>query len=184
MTPIDRSRAGLGRTLRLALLAGMLALAGSVSPALAASPGGQGQATLAAVRAATATYHDLAVAKAAGYGLFPGCFAHPEGGMGVHYVQFPSVGDGRLDPLDPEALVYEPLAGGGQRLVAVEYIVIASTWHQASPPSVLGHPLEFVTTPNEFGLPDFYELHVWLWQPNPSGMFTEWNPLVSCDAVS
>ncbi len=185
MTPFDRPRRnGIGRILRLSLLSGLLALAGSVSPALAAGPAGHGQATLAGVRAATARFHDLAVAEAAGYGLFPGCFAHPEGGMGVHYVQFPSVADGRLDPLRPEALVYEPLAGGGQRLVAVEYIVIASTWTQASPPSVLGHQLEFVTTPNEFGLPDFYELHVWLWQPNPGGMFTEWNPRVSCAAAS
>lgn len=183
MTTIDRPRAtGLGRTVRLSLLAGLLALAGAVSPALAAGPAGQ--ATLAQVRAATARFHDLGVAETAGYGLFPGCFAHPEGGMGVHYVQFSSVGDGQIDPLHPEALVYEPLAGGGQRLVAVEYIVIASSWNQASPPSVLGHPLEFVTTPNEFGLPDFYELHVWLWQPNPSGMFTEWNPRVSCAAAS
>jgi hypothetical protein len=184
MTRTDRTHArGLGRSLRLALLAGMLALAGSVSPALAAGPSG-GQATLAAVRAATARFHDLAVAQAAGYGLFPGCFAHPEGGMGVHYVQFSSVGDGVIDPLKPEALVYEPLAGGGQRLVAVEYIAIAASWHQAAPPSVLGQPLEFVTTPNEFGLPDFYELHVWLWQPNPSGMFHEWNPRVSCAAAT
>ncbi|HEX9044795.1 MAG TPA: hypothetical protein VF802_07200 [Candidatus Limnocylindrales bacterium] len=148
--------------------------------------GGQaagGQADWAGVRAATAAFHDLSIAQAAGYGLFPGCFSDPTGGMGIHYVQFSSVADGVVDPLHPEALVYEPLAGGGLRLVAVEYVVIAASWTGATPPSVFGVPLTFVDSPNEFGLPPFYELHAWLWQPNPLGMFNEWNPMVSCAAA-
>ena len=32
-----------------------------------------------------------------------------------------------------------------------------------------------------FGLPAFYELHVWAWKANPSGTFADWNPTVSCD---
>lgn len=163
--------------LMTSLLAGLLALASSAGPALASGPG---QATLANVRAATAAYHDLSTAEAAGYGLFPGCFSNPEGGMGVHYVNFASVLDGAVDPLAPEGLVYEPLRGGGYRLVAVEYVVIAATWTGSEPPAVFGQPLDYVTSPNEFRLPPFYELHVWLWQPNPSGMFNEWNPRVSC----
>jgi hypothetical protein len=139
-----------------------------------------GQSALAATRAATAAYHDLAIAEAAGYGLFPGCFAHAEGGMGVHYVDFSSVADGKVDPLKPEALVYEPLPDGSMRLVAVEWVVIASSWTGAEPPSVLGQPLEYVDSPNEFGLPPFYELHAWIWQPNSLGMFHEWNPAVTC----
>ena len=103
--------------------------------------------------------------------------------MGVHYVNFGSVGDGTVDPLKPEALVYEPLAGGGMRLVAVEYVMIAASWQGQGVPTVLGHALTFVPAPNEFGLPDFYELHVWLWQPNPLGMFNEWNPAVSCPDI-
>jgi hypothetical protein len=23
-------------------------------------------------------------------------------------------------------------------------------------------------------------LHVWIWEPNPSGLFADWNPLVKC----
>ncbi len=171
----NRSRR-IGPIVRTSLLAGLLALAGSVAPALAAG----GQSGFAATRAATAAFHDLAVAENAGYGLFPGCFESTTGGMGVHYVQFSSVADGAVDPLKPEALVYEPLADGGQRLVAVEWVVIAASWTGSEPPKVFGHELEFVPAPNEFGLPDFYELHVWLWQPNPNGIFTEWNPSVSC----
>ncbi len=168
---------GVSRLARGSVAAGLLALALGATPTLAA-PGGQSD--VAGVRAATAAFHDLSAAQAAGYGLFPGCFSNPAGGMGVHYVQFDSVADGTVDPLHPEALVYEPLAGGGMRLVAVEYVVIAASWKGSQPPTVFGQPLEFVPAPNEFGLPDFYELHVWLWQPNPNGMFSEWNPAVSC----
>lgn len=179
----DRRRASrLGRLSRTSLAVALIAVALAAGPASAAS---DGQAQFAGVRAATAAYHDLSVAEAAGYGLFPGCFSSPTGGMGVHYVQFSSVADGIVDPLQPEALVYEPLSDGGMRLVAVEYVAIAAAWdaaHQGQAPTVFGEPLEFVPAPNEFGLPDFYELHVWLWQPNPSGIFNEWNPMVSCPA--
>lgn len=28
---------------------------------------------------------------------------------------------------------------------------------------------------------DAWVLHVWLWRGNPSGLFEDWNPTVSCD---
>lgn len=179
---MDMRRAARPGLRRLAGLAISAALFASVLGAGTAAASG-GQSAFAATRAATAPYHDLATAMAAGYGLFPGCFAHAEGGMGIHYVDFSSVADGKVDPLKPEALVYEPLADGSLRLVAVEWVVIAASWTGAEPPTVFGQPLEFVDTPNEFGLPPFYELHAWLWQPNPLGMFHEWNPAVSCAAA-
>ncbi len=172
-------RAGVtgARRLGLVVAAGLL-VASLGAPAAVTAAGGQ--SGFAATRNATAAYHDLATAEAAGYGLFPGCFSDPTGGMGVHYVDFSSVADGKVDPGKPEAMVYEPLRGGGMRLVAVEWVVIADSWQGAEPPTVLGHQLEFVDSPNEFGLPPFYELHAWLWQPNPLGMFNEWNPAVTC----
>jgi hypothetical protein len=27
---------------------------------------------------------------------------------------------------------------------------------------------------------DVWALHVWVWKHNPSGMFADWNPQVSC----
>ena len=33
---------------------------------------------------------------------------------------------------------------------------------------------------NRYGLPAFYELHLWLWKPNSEGMFDDWNPKVVC----
>lgn len=187
MRSLDLGRSRLTKVLvRTGLLASVVALAVGVGPVQAHDGGRhgddrqEGRARWGAVREATEAYRDLATAQAAGYGLFPGCFDNPAGGMGVHYVKFSSVGDGVIDPLDPEAMVYEPTKDGGFRLGAVEYIVIAASWTGSRPPEVLGHPLDFVDSPNEFGLPPFYELHVWLYKSNPSGMFTEWNPRVTC----
>ena len=105
----------------------------------------------------------------------------PTAAWAIHYVRGDLVGDGTLNPLTPEALVYEPLPNGKLRLVAVEYVVIKDAWQGAEPPSLFGQEFSLEPAPNEFNVPaDFYELHVWLWQPNPSGMFYEWNPRVSC----
>jgi len=146
-----------------------------------------GQASLAALRAATAQFHDLSVAEAAGYGAFYICTDEPgEGAMGQHFVNGLLVGDAAVDQLHPEALVYEPMRGGGYQLVAVEYVVFAAGWdaENASPPALFGHTFGLVGSPNRYGLPPFYELHVWVWKPNPSGMFYEWNPRVSCAAAN
>jgi len=44
-----------------------------------------------------------------------------------------------------------------------------------------GHLMNFVDAPNRYGLPAFYELHVWAWEHNPVGSFADWNTQVSCD---
>jgi type II secretory pathway pseudopilin PulG len=155
---------------------------------LAASSASARQDNLAAARQATAAYHDVGAAMAAGYGEFRdaqniACIENqPLGTMGIHYVNGGLVGDAVVNAVTPEALVYEPKAGGGLNLVALEYIVFQSAWDasHASPPTLFGHEFGLVSTPNRYGLPPFYELHVWLWQPNPSGMFFEWNPRVHC----
>lgn len=142
-----------------------------------------GQRSVAAVRDATAPFHDLAAAEAAGYGPFYLCTdAAGEGAMGQHYVNGALVGDPAVDPLTPEALVYEPMPGGGYRLVGVEYVTFQDAWDttHASPPSLFGRPFRLIGAGNRYGLPAFYELHVWLWRPNPSGIFSDWNPKVSC----
>ena len=48
----------------------------------------------------------------------------------------------------------------------------------------MGQLFHFFDSPNRFGLPPFYTLHVWAWKENPNGTFTNWNPNVSCDAYS
>ena len=52
-----------------------------------------------------------------------------------------------------------------------------------APPSLFGEEFMLVPSPNRYGLPDFYALHVWIGKHNPSGMFAMWNPLVHCPAA-
>jgi hypothetical protein len=152
----------------------------------AASVATASQPDVNAARQATARFHDLG--KATGYGLFTdaqgiACIDQPgEGGMGIHYVNGALVGDPSVDARTPEALVYDPDAHGHLKLVAVEYIVDQAAWdaHNADPPSLFGEPFGLVPAGNRYGLDPFYELHAWLWKPNPSGFFNDWNPRVVC----
>lgn len=102
--------------------------------------------------------------------------------MGIHYVNGDLVGDGEVHAATPEALVYEPRSHGGERLVAVEYVVFQSDWDaaHAAPPELFGREFELVRAGNRYGLPPFYELHAWLWKHNPSGVFADYNPRVRC----
>ena len=84
---------------------------------------------------ATARFHHVHHAVAAGYGEFRdaqgiACIELPgTGAMGVHYVNGSLVGDAVLDTSRPEALVYER-RGQNLHLVAVEYIVFQSVWEE------------------------------------------------------
>jgi hypothetical protein len=135
------------------------------------------------VRRATQRYQDVAAATAAGYAPFLGCVTGPQGGaMGIHYVNGDLVGDGKLDAQRPEALMYEP-KGGKLQLVGVEYIVIAAAWDAANktPPALMGQLFHYSSSPNRYGIPAYYALHVWAWRSNPHGVFVDWNPRVSCE---
>ncbi|HET7095056.1 MAG TPA: hypothetical protein VFI22_16310 [Thermomicrobiales bacterium] len=159
-------------------------------PALAAGPADDpaNDPAVSGVRAATDRFHDLIAAKTDGYALLEdaagiACIADPTAGaMGVHYANGELVSGGKVDPLKPQALVYERLADGTLRLAAVEYVVLQEGWDaaHATPPTLFGQ--EFTLTPagNRFGLPAYYSLHAWVWKANPSGEFAMWNPDVSC----
>ena len=143
----------------------------------------QAQDELAALRAATARFHRVEVAEDEGYGQFLGCISEPgEGAMGIHFVNGALAGDAALDPLRPEALVYEPDETGKLKLVALEFIVFQAAWDagNSAPPSLFGQPFHLVPSPNRYGVPSFYELHAWVWRDNPAGMFEDWNPEVTC----
>lgn len=148
------------------------------------------EAQIAEVRQATARFHDINAAFAAGYGQAPvvdlqgnACIEQPgEGAMGVHYVNG-NLLTPYLSPLQPQALIYEPLPNGTQRLVGAEYIVFKAAWLGAFPgtvPALFGQPFHLVPEGNRYGLPAFYALHLWLWKPNRAGMFADWNPAVKC----
>jgi hypothetical protein len=135
------------------------------------------------VRAATRQYIDVNAATAAKYQPMFGCISGPENGaMGVHYINGALVGDGEIDGSRPEALIYEPTKNG-MKLVGVEYIVDAATWlsRHSAPPMLEGQGFQLVGSPNRYGLPAFFELHVWAWRDNPNGAFVDWNKRVSCE---
>jgi hypothetical protein len=169
----NRIRALLALSFALAFVGGVAGVADAA-----------GKADAAAVRAVTDKYHDVNAALADGYVEFYVCTEQPGvGTMGQHYVKLPLVGDPAVDPLQPEVLVYAPKRNGGLKLVAVEYVTIAAAWQEAfgsTTPTVLGQDMLFRAAGNRYGLPDFYERHAWIWQGNPSGMFSDWNPDISC----
>jgi len=138
------------------------------------------QKDLAALRAATAQFHRFAAADDAEYTfLFMNACMVDEstrqlGGMGYHYVNTALL-DGTVDVSTPEALMYEPEANGQLRLVGVEYVIPENEWTSTTTkPMLFGR--EF--TLNPFGL---WALHVWAWKDNPSGIFADWNPRVTCE---
>jgi len=170
---------------RVTMLAAVAAVSLATLAAVAQLGAANPQARLAEdVRRATAAYHDAALAEKAGYGAFLGCVNGPqEGAMGVHYVNGDYVNDDVLDPQKPEALMYE-LKDGKLRLLGVEYIIFAEKWHAKNPksaPTLGGQVMHYVGSPNRYGIPAFYALHVWAWRTNPSGVFADWNTKVSCD---
>jgi hypothetical protein len=146
-------------------------------------------ADLAQVRRATARFHDLDAALEAGYELgwvngsgntiITNCVAHPTAGaMGYHYFNAQLMDDLAVDVLQPEVLVYAPGPDGQLRLAAVEWVARGPNSNPAGvsePPSVLGMPMHILNP-----VVGFYLMHAWIWQPNPAGMFTDWNPDVSC----
>jgi len=140
------------------------------------------------VRESTERFRDVAVAQAEGYALQFGCVSGSDtGAMGLHFVKGSLVGDDVLDPTRPEILIYEPAPGGRLRLTGADYLVFADTWHKshgAATPELMGQLLHLFESPNRFGLPAFYTLHVWAWKDNPNGTFVNWHPDVSCDGFN
>jgi hypothetical protein len=102
--------------------------------------------------------------------------------MGQHYVNNALV-DSTVDPLRPEALVYE-VRDGSLQLVAVEWLIPApadaAERAALAPtmPALYGHQLH-----DAFPVP-FFVLHAWVWRDNPSGTFADYNPHVgACPAA-
>ena len=130
-----------------------------------------------AVRKANDRFKDVAAAVAEGYAPIPCASGIDGGAMGIHYVNGNYLKDDAVELARPEAVMYEPMADGSLKLIAVEYIT------SKGPAELQGHLFAFNSAPNRYGLGPFYELHVWAWKANPKGTFADMNPDVSCDAV-
>jgi hypothetical protein len=175
----------------------------------AASATAPAEPTLDDVRRATDRFRDVDVAVAEGYVRDPanecstaGHMGLPAeaGAMGVHYARFdlleitgtePRI-DGvgtHTDFLRPAVLLYEPQADGSMELVGVENLVFIAAWEAAgkvAPPTFHGVAWDLMADDpsteldEAHGFAPHYDRHVWLYRENPNGIFTQFNPAVSC----
>jgi hypothetical protein len=130
---------------------------------------------LATLRQVTAALHNFDKATAAGWSAqITPCMESAAGGMGFHYGNVALI-DGTARVAEPELLLYEPESNGQLGLVAVEYIIpYTFRSRDATPPVLFGR---------EFKQNDVFQLwalHAWVWKDNPSGIFADWNPQVTC----
>jgi len=152
-------------------------------------------AELTGVRTALDKYKDPIVAIRDGYFSTVACIDFPKGAvdgpvtykpgaMGVHFLNTGNIGP-VLDPAKPQVLIYKPV-GDKLQLVAAEWFMPAALVKDGAPhPKIFeqamqgpmpGHqpimPAEFV----------HYDLHVWLWEENPLGVFEPTNGKLHCPA--
>ncbi|MGH7562856.1 MAG: hypothetical protein ACREK5_00320 [Gemmatimonadota bacterium] len=172
---------------------------------------GETVAALEAIRSATAKYEDVEVALADGFVRDPTnlcALASQEGlpvqlgGMGIHFfrpdlLQITAMGPRvagagtHTDFTLPAVLIYFPDEAGSLKLGAVENLVFEGAWKaagNAGPPEFQArqywHRIDNPATAEVDEAHMFephYELHIWMYEDNPSGMFSPYNPTVSCD---
>jgi hypothetical protein len=164
---------------------------------------------LAAVRRATARFHRISEAFDAGYVLPAGepCVAIPTGAMGYHVSNPALMKERALDPARPELLLYLRKPNGDMQLVGVEYLqavlvqspssTTAEPWVSPDFANPTPWPATYTVvspTPQLFGqsfgdyhpghtpeMPWHWDLHAWVWTPNPDGVFAPFNPAIQCD---
>jgi len=150
---------------------------------------------IALARVATAKYvNSLARAKADGYGIITQMIPN----MGLHYMN-PNVKG--FDVRKPPILVYEK-NGSSYQLGAIEWVFTSRPAKPPLPGATYGSfgagchykdgtfvpadaqsscPTKNPQTGSAFNFwhPLLITLHLWLWYPNPSGLFSSLNPLVA-----
>jgi hypothetical protein len=176
----------------LAVAAGSALAATSHSSRATTYPGKAVTRQLARTKAALDKYRSVDAAKAAGYAPASPCEETPVdhklssygGGMGIHYMNMALMAPGaKLVATKPPILVYAPKAGGGLELVAAEYFQPDADQNvktDGDRPSLFGRGFDGPMLGHAPGMPIHYDLHVWLWKSNPSGVFAPWNPNVTC----
>ena len=164
----------------------LLGTIGGVAYAAAGTANPQVLRDLARVRRATAKYHDVNVALADGFIQTPDCVESPDGGMGIHFIKPDRLMDPAENILEPEILLYVETEDGF-KLLGVEYFYGIGAPDTPVPdpappaPILFGRAFDGPMAQHEPGQPPHYDLHVWVWEPNPSGMFAMFNPNVSCE---
>jgi hypothetical protein len=166
---------------RLPILVAVIALF-TIGVAVVGARSGSLPKELQDVRAAVARYNDVDNALAAGY--IPGspCEQSAAGAMGIHYIKPTLMGPG-LDPNNPEVLLYLPGKDGSLKLVGVEYFQADADQDLTTSgdrPSLFGRGFDGPMLGHNPQMPIHYDLHVWVIEQNPSGVFAQWNPSIRC----
>lgn len=149
-------------------------------------------------------FKDVSYALSKGYIQGSPCEAHPTlGAMGHHYVNPQLLGltapvNGRVNGTGtytgvnpPPILLYVPNGQGGLRLAGIELLVFAAAWNAANnhPPMYRGREYNYMAdnpdTPQDeaHNFMPHYDLHIWLFDHNPSGLYAQWNPALSCSTA-
>lgn len=142
-------------------------------------------APLAALKKSLSPYRDVDRALADGFVPVSACTESPEGGMGFHYLN-PARAMAPVDPAKPAILLYGPTDDGdpdGRRLLGAEWFQADADQQLGTDgdrPSLWGRPFEGPMPGHDPGMPVHYDLHVWLFDSNPAGVFAGWNPSVTC----
>lgn len=130
------------------------------------------------------------------------CHDGDGGAVGITYVNIPRFLSPDVNPEEPEFMNYFPIGDGNLRLVGIAYGNRALYRDTRSPetpgyrigifawqPHVIPAYLQEVSGPYSlFGQqvrPAFegrwlYLLTVWVWSPNPNGIFADGNPNLTC----
>ena len=182
----------------------IVAVGAAIAPALAGD--GPLSPEVQEIRAAVAKYHSFEQAEQDGYTVegepcvsSPPAPPSPDGGgtMGIHAINPPLLGDLAIDQQRPEILLYVPKENGKLELVGVEYWMIALANTASGPrpwfgpqepplgffnpaPEVLGRTFDGPMEGHNPMMPWHYDLHVWVAEANPSGVFAMYNPAISC----
>lgn len=194
----------------LLCLATLAASCATPSPTTATNAPGPDEPTLAEVRRATERFRDIKVALAEGYIRDPmdlcdtaEMMGRPAslGAMGIHYFRPDLLGitappnprvDGsgtHTDFRKPSILIYEPQKDGSLELVAIENLVFQRPWHAtgaSKAPSFHGVAWDTMQDDATTAIDEahmfepHYDRHVWIYRDNPSGVFSPFNPAVSC----
>jgi hypothetical protein len=163
----------------------------------------EAEMSLDVLRASTSKYLDVAAALADGYerdamnicetpahmGLIQDL-----GAMGIHYLRRDLLGIAKdqtrldvttahVDFTRPAGLIYEPQSDKSLALVAIENVVSIAAWEAAghrSAPTFLDSPFRLRPANSGMQTAPQYELQIWLYRDNPSGMFAPYNPAVTC----
>jgi hypothetical protein len=171
-------------TRRILLVLTFVTILGLGAAGIIAARSGSLPPELQAVRAAVAKYHSYDQALADGYSLADEpCVSSPAGTMGIHAVNQALTRSGQIDALKPQILLYVRRSDGSLKLVGVEYWKADADQNLATDsdrPSLFGRGFDGPMPGHNPAMPIHYDLHAWVIESNPAGVFEPFNPSISC----